>query len=118
MANVSYVIEKQIAVLSTSKKGWTKEVNLISWNNAPAKLDIRDWDPDHVKMGKGITLSPVEAADLVSALKHWLEPQAVPPVDPIEIEEEPEEPEAKPNQDGFTPEQQAMIEKAKAAMQG
>ena len=48
----SYEIVKQVAVLSKSPKGWTKEVNVISWNGGTPKYDIRDWTPDHSKMGK------------------------------------------------------------------
>ena len=66
---VSFAIEKHVATLSTSKAGWTTEVNLISWNGAPAKLDVRDWSPDHSKMGKGITLTPDEAHKLLNALR-------------------------------------------------
>ena len=50
--------------LSESGKGWTKELNVISWNGANPKYDIRDWAPDHEKMGKGITLTEEEAAKL------------------------------------------------------
>lgn len=65
MANdFSYEIVEQIAVLSTSKTGWTKELNLISWNGRAAKYDIREWSPEHEKMGKGVTLSDEEYAKL------------------------------------------------------
>ena len=47
-------------MLSTSASGWTKELNLISWNDRDAKYDIRDWSADHEKMGKGVTLSAEE----------------------------------------------------------
>ena len=59
----SYEIVKQVAVLSKSPKGWTKEVNVISWNG------IRDWAPDHSKMGKGVTLSVEEAVHLLKAFQ-------------------------------------------------
>ncbi|MBP3199255.1 MAG: hypothetical protein J6N21_19970, partial [Butyrivibrio sp.] len=49
-------------------KGWRKELNLISWNEAEPKYDIRDWAPDHEKMGKGITLTKEEAKQLYIAL--------------------------------------------------
>lgn len=55
-----YEIIKNIVVLSTERSGWTKELNLISFNDAPPKYDLRTWDPDHQKMGKGITLSKEE----------------------------------------------------------
>lgn len=63
-----YEIVKCIAVLSTERSGWTKELNLISFNDAPPKYDLRTWDPDHQKMGKGITLSKEELSILKDAL--------------------------------------------------
>ena len=63
-----YEIVEKIAVLSESSKGWTKEFNLVSWNEKDPKYDIREWSPDGTKMGKGITLSPEEAAILRKAL--------------------------------------------------
>jgi len=63
-----YEIVEKIAVLSESSKGWTKELNLISWNDRDPKYDIREWSPDGEKMGKGITLSDEEMAILKSAL--------------------------------------------------
>ncbi|MEC0304745.1 YdbC family protein [Terribacillus saccharophilus] len=71
MAELSYEIVKEIGVLSVSPKGWQKELNLISWNGREPKYDIRDWAPDHEKMGKGITLS----AEEVSALRNLLQEQ-------------------------------------------
>ncbi|AIF65813.1 YdbC family protein [Terribacillus saccharophilus] len=71
MAELSYEIVKELGVLSVSPKGWQKELNLISWNGREPKYDIRDWAPDHEKMGKGITLS----AEEVSALRNLLQEQ-------------------------------------------
>ncbi len=68
MAEIVYEIVEKIAVLSESSKGWTKELNLISWNDRDPKYDIREWSPDHEKMGKGVTLSNEEAAILKKAL--------------------------------------------------
>lgn len=65
----SYEILEELAVLSENQKGWRKELNLISWNGRPAKFDIRDWAPDHTKMGKGITLSNDEFKALQEKLK-------------------------------------------------
>ncbi len=53
MSNFQYEITNHIGVISESDKGWTKEVNLISWNNRDPKYDIRDWAPEHEKNGKG-----------------------------------------------------------------
>ncbi|MDR1404009.1 MAG: YdbC family protein [Candidatus Methanoplasma sp.] len=64
-----YEIVEEIAVLSESSKGWTKELNLIRWNDRDPKYDIREWSPDREKMGKGITLSDEEVAILKTALE-------------------------------------------------
>ncbi|EOH84378.1 YdbC family protein [Enterococcus asini] len=69
MADFQYEILEEIAVLSENPKGWRKEFNLVSWNGRPAKFDIRDWAPNHEKMGKGVTLSNEEFEALKSALK-------------------------------------------------
>ena len=60
MAEIKFTITEKIGVLSESSKGWTKELNLVSWNDYPSKYDIREWDPDHKKMGKGVTLNKEE----------------------------------------------------------
>ena len=54
--------------ISESAKGWTKELNRISWNGGEPKYDIRDWAPEHEKMGKGVTLSEDEMAKLKDLL--------------------------------------------------
>lgn len=69
MADFQYEILEEIAVLSENPKSWRKEFNLVSWNGRPAKFDIRDWAPNHEKMGKGVTLSNEEFEALKSALK-------------------------------------------------
>lgn len=68
MADFKYEIVEEIAVLSTSPKGWQKELNKISWNGAEPKYDIRDWAPEHEKMGKGVTLTEEEMANMLAAL--------------------------------------------------
>ena len=64
MADIKFEITKHIGVLSESAKGWTKELNLVSWNDRDPKYDIREWAPEHAKMGKGVTLSDAEIAEL------------------------------------------------------
>ena len=61
---IKFEITDHLATLSTSPRGWTKELNLVSWNGAAAKYDIRDWSPDHNKMGKGVTLCVDEMKQL------------------------------------------------------
>ena len=62
--DIKYDIIEEIGVLSENDKGWKKELNLISWNGAKPKYDIRDWSPEHEKMGKGVTLSEEEMKKL------------------------------------------------------
>ncbi|MDK2562480.1 PC4/YdbC family ssDNA-binding protein [Romboutsia sedimentorum] len=57
MAEIKFEIQEEIGVISNSGKGWTKELNLVSWNNNAPKFDLRDWSSNHEKMGKGITLT-------------------------------------------------------------
>ena len=64
MADFKFEITQELGALSESKSGWTRELNLVSWNGAEAKYDIRDWSPDHEKMGKGISLNSSEIEKL------------------------------------------------------
>ncbi|EME3557976.1 YdbC family protein [Enterococcus faecium] len=66
----SYEIVEGIAVLSENNKGWRKELNLVSWNGRPPKFDLRDWAPDHEKMGKGLTLTNEEFEQLQKAIEN------------------------------------------------
>lgn len=66
---MKFEIMENIAVLSTSPKGWTLELNKVSWNDRPPKYDLRQWSPDHAKMGKGVTLTDVELRELKAALE-------------------------------------------------
>jgi len=68
MAGIKFEIKENIGVLSESAKGWTKELNLVSWNDKKAKYDLREWDPEHKKMGKGVTLSKDEVMKLKEIL--------------------------------------------------
>ena len=68
MAEIKYNIIEEIGIISENAKGWRKELNLISWNGAAPKYDIRDWAPEHEKMGKGITLTEEEMKSLKNLL--------------------------------------------------
>ncbi len=69
MPDIKFTITEHLATLSTSPKGWTKELNMVSWNGAAPKYDLREWSPDHSKMGKGITLTKEELRTLMAALE-------------------------------------------------
>lgn len=68
MAEIKFEIKENIGMLSESAKGWAKELNLVSWNDKEPKYDLREWDPAHEKMGKGITLSVEELKKLKDIL--------------------------------------------------
>ena len=69
MKDITSTITKPLAVLGENGKVYTKEANFISWNGNAAKLDIREWHPNHDRCGKGITLTEVEGRNLYAALK-------------------------------------------------
>ncbi|MCR4925486.1 MAG: hypothetical protein K5917_04265 [Clostridiales bacterium] len=64
MAEIKYEITDELGILSENQKGWTKELNLVSWNDNKPKFDLREWAPDRSRMAKGITLNFEEAKAL------------------------------------------------------
>ena len=71
MPEIKYEIVEKIAVLSTTEKGWSKELNLVSWNEREPKFDLRDWNEEHDKMGKGKTLTKEEVQKIKEAIKSY-----------------------------------------------
>jgi hypothetical protein len=69
MTDLKFEIKKNVGIIGESTKGWKKEVNIVRWNDRRAKLDIRDWDENHAKMGKGVTLSNGEVEELKKLLE-------------------------------------------------
>ncbi len=68
MAEIKFDILKNLGTLSDGSKSWKKEVNIISWNDKKAKIDVRDWDEKHEKMRKGITGNKSELKQLKEIL--------------------------------------------------
>ena len=68
IAELKFEITERIGVLSENAKGWTKELNKVSWNEREPKYDLREWNPDHSRMGKGITLTDEEVETLKAIL--------------------------------------------------
>ena len=66
---INFQIKREIAIISEKKNGWSKQLNLISWNDGAPKYDIREWAPNHEKMGRGITLTAAETQTLLDALE-------------------------------------------------
>ena len=65
---VKYEIINSIGIISSTKSGWQKELNILSWSGREPKYDLREWSPDHIKMGKGITLSVEELKELYKVI--------------------------------------------------
>ena len=65
---IKFEVKENYGVLSENAKGWKKELNSVSWNDRAPKFDLREWDPEHEKMGKGITLSLDELKSLKDIL--------------------------------------------------
>ena len=68
MAEFKFDIQKTLGIISENSKGWKREVNVMTWNNKKAKVDIREWDEKHEQMGKGITLNKEELKQLKDIL--------------------------------------------------
>ena len=64
MPEIKYEITEHLGVISETARGWTREVNMISWNGREPKVDVRDWSPEHDKMSKGITFTKEELQEL------------------------------------------------------
>ncbi|HPE69662.1 MAG TPA: PC4/YdbC family ssDNA-binding protein [Thermotogota bacterium] len=73
MADIKFEIIEKIGVISEGSKGWNLELNKVSWNQHPAKYDIREWSPDHQRMSKGVTLTGEQA----KALRELLHKEAL-----------------------------------------
>lgn len=61
---LKYEIIANVGVVSERSGGWKKELNRISWSGGEPKYDLRDWAPEHAKMGKGITMTEEELRSL------------------------------------------------------
>lgn len=69
MSDFTFEIVEKLLVLSTNEKGWSKELNRVSFNGAEPKFDLRTWNEDHTKMGKGITLTTEEFKVILDAFR-------------------------------------------------
>lgn len=54
--SIKFEIVKRIGVLNTYPTGWSKEFNIVKWNDKSEKYDVRDWSPGHERMSRGVTL--------------------------------------------------------------
>ena len=63
-----YKLIKKVGVISRNKAGWTKEVNIVSYNDKKSVIDIRIWSPNN-KMSRGITIDKKDLKTLIKLLK-------------------------------------------------
>ena len=84
MAEIKYEIVQEICVLSESARGWTKKLNLVSWNDREPKFDIREWAPEHSRMGKGVTLSKEEMQMILDTMANFDENADEMPIEPMD----------------------------------
>ncbi|MCR4601361.1 MAG: hypothetical protein K5767_06475 [Clostridia bacterium] len=75
-SDFKFEIKTHIGVLSENTTGWTKELNLVSWNGRKEKYDIRDWSPRHRKMSRGITMTDEEFDQLSKLISSGLKEEA------------------------------------------
>lgn len=69
----SYEIIEEIGqVGKPTASGWSTRLNLIAWNGGSPKLDIRSWNEDMSRMGKGVSFSKEDAKDLAVLLNSYL----------------------------------------------
>ncbi len=66
---ISFEIVEPIGIIAEHSTGWKKELNLVSWNGNPAKYDIRDWDPYHEHMSRGVTLHEKEMDRIMDLMR-------------------------------------------------
>ena len=69
--SIEYRIVESVGILTTFQTGWNKEVNIVAWNGGAPKFDIRDWNPEHDRMTRGITLFESEARKLGEVLNEY-----------------------------------------------
>lgn len=62
MADFKYEVTGECGVISDNGKGTVMKLRLVSWNDRPAKYDIRSWyeKDGEEKMNKGVTLTKEE----------------------------------------------------------
>jgi hypothetical protein len=61
---IDFEITEHIGVIAEHPTGWTKELNIVKWGDREPKYDIRDWDEEHERMSRGLTLTEEEARKL------------------------------------------------------
>lgn len=68
MNDIKFEITAHLGVLTEYPSGWKKELNIVKWGDRAPVLDIRDWDEEHLRMSRGITLTEEEAGKLYNLM--------------------------------------------------
>ena len=61
---IQCTLKHHLGKLRENEKGWSREVNIISWEGALSRLDIRDWSKGKDRSSKGITFTRAEVERL------------------------------------------------------
>lgn len=70
MGDENVKVVKDFGVFGEGK--WQKHLTLCSWFGKEAKYDIRPWNEDMTKFGKGVTLDDGELYDLLALIENAL----------------------------------------------
>ena len=65
---IKFEIKQHIAVLSENSSGWKTELTVTQWGDKEPVFDIRSWNSDYTRCGKGKTLNEEELKALKTAL--------------------------------------------------
>ncbi len=68
MNDIKFEITAHLGVLTEYPSGWKKELNIVKWGDRQPVFDIRDWDEEHLRMSRGITLTEEEARKLYNLM--------------------------------------------------
>lgn len=69
--SLSYEIIKDYGAFGDGK--WQKHLTYIKWGDNEPKYDLRTWNGDMTKMGKGITLDSSDLFDLLGMIETALD---------------------------------------------
>ncbi|MBP3392346.1 MAG: hypothetical protein J6L76_06125 [Clostridia bacterium] len=61
---IQCTLKHHLGTLRESDKGWRREVNIVSWEGAASRLDIRDWSKNKDRSSKGVTFTRKEVERL------------------------------------------------------
>lgn len=72
MTDLTCTVTRHIGILYTEPSGWALELNEVSWNGRPPRLELRKWAPDYSRSEKGIPLTQATLKSLIPLLEKEL----------------------------------------------